>query len=87
MKIFLKGFCIGLLCLSLLGLLWFLVLQPGLTNGAVPAGQHHDLRAGLLDPLENTQLMSGVGNQEKGLHGGHCIGWSCGECGVPKISA
>ena len=32
MKIFLKGFCIGLLCLSLLGLLWFLVLQPGLTN-------------------------------------------------------
>ena len=33
MKIFLKGFCIGLLCLSLLGLLWFLVLQPGLTNG------------------------------------------------------
>ena len=33
------------------------------------------------------QLMSGVGNQEKGLHGGHCIGWSCGECGVPKISA
>ncbi len=32
MKIFLKGFCIGLLCLSLLGLLWFLVLQPGITN-------------------------------------------------------
>ena len=32
MKIFLKGFCIGLLCLSLLGLLWFLVIQPGLTN-------------------------------------------------------
>ena len=32
MKIFLKGFCICLLCLSLLGLLWFLVLQPGLTN-------------------------------------------------------
>ncbi len=32
MKTFLKGFCIGLLCLSLLGLLWFLVLQPGLTN-------------------------------------------------------
>lgn len=33
MKTFLKGFCIGLLCLSLLGLTWFLVLQPGLTNG------------------------------------------------------
>ena len=33
MKAFLKGFCIGLLCLSLLGLLWFLVLQPGMTNG------------------------------------------------------
>ena len=32
MKTFLKGFCIGTLCLSLLGLLWFLVLQPGLTN-------------------------------------------------------
>ena len=32
MKIFLKGFCIGLLCLSLLGLLWFLIIQPGLTN-------------------------------------------------------
>ena len=32
MKTFLKGFCIGLLSLSLLGLLWFLVLQPGLTN-------------------------------------------------------
>jgi len=32
MKIFLKEFCIGLLCLSLLGLLWFLVIQPGLTN-------------------------------------------------------
>ena len=32
MKSFLKGLCIGLLCLSLLGLLWFLVLQPGLTN-------------------------------------------------------
>ena len=37
MKIFLKGFCIGLLCLSLLGLLWFLVLQPGLTNGETQA--------------------------------------------------
>ena len=37
MKIFLKGFCIGLLCLSLLGLLWFLVLQPGLTNGEAQA--------------------------------------------------
>ena len=35
MKIFLKGFCIGLLCLSLLGLLWFLVLQPGLTNSCL----------------------------------------------------
>ena len=33
MRAFLKGFCIGLLCLSLLGILWFLVLQPGLTNG------------------------------------------------------
>ena len=33
MKTFLKGFCIGLLCLSLLGLAWFLVLQPELTNG------------------------------------------------------
>ena len=33
MKAFLKGFCIALLCLSLLGLLWFLVLQPGMTNG------------------------------------------------------
>ena len=32
MKSFLKGLCIGLLCLSLLWLLWFLVLQPGLTN-------------------------------------------------------
>lgn len=32
MKAFLKGFCIGLLCLSLLGLLWFLALQPGMTN-------------------------------------------------------
>ena len=32
MKTFFKGFCIGLLSLSLLGLLWFLVLQPGLTN-------------------------------------------------------
>ncbi len=32
MKTFLKGFCIGLLCMSLLGLLWFLVIQPGLTN-------------------------------------------------------
>ena len=30
---FLKGFCIGLLCLSLLALAWFLVLQPELTNG------------------------------------------------------
>lgn len=37
MKIFLKGFCISLLCLSLLGLLWFLVLQPGLTNGEAQA--------------------------------------------------
>ena len=37
MKIFLKGFCIGLFCLSLLGLLWFLVLQPGLTNGEAQA--------------------------------------------------
>ena len=32
MKTFFKGFCIGLLSLSLLGLLWFLVLQPELTN-------------------------------------------------------
>ena len=37
MKIFLKGFCIGLLCLSLLGLLWFLIFQPGLTNGEAQA--------------------------------------------------
>ena len=37
MKIFLKGFCIGLLCLSLLGLLWFLIIQPGLTNGEAQA--------------------------------------------------
>ena len=37
MKTFLKGFCIGLFCLSLLGLLWFLVLQPGLTNGEAQA--------------------------------------------------
>ena len=35
MRTFLKGFCIGLLCLSLLGLAWFLVLQPGLTNGGI----------------------------------------------------
>ena len=33
MTIYLKGFCIGLLSMSLLGLLWILVLQPGLTNG------------------------------------------------------
>ena len=33
MKIFLKGFCIVFLCMSLLGLLWFLIIQPGLTNG------------------------------------------------------
>ena len=39
MKIFLKGFCIGLLCLSLLGLLWFLVIQPGLTNREAQALQ------------------------------------------------
>ena len=37
MKAFLKGFCIGILCLSLLGLLWFLVLQPGMTNGETQA--------------------------------------------------
>lgn len=37
MKAFLKGFCIGLLCLSLIGLLWFLVLQPGITNGEAQA--------------------------------------------------
>lgn len=37
MKTFLKGFCISLLCLSLLGLAWFLVLQPGLTNGEAQA--------------------------------------------------
>ena len=37
MRAFLKGFCIGLLCLSLLGLLWFLVLQPGMTNGETRA--------------------------------------------------
>ena len=37
MKAFLKGFCIGLLCLSLLGLLWFLVLQPGMINGETQA--------------------------------------------------
>ena len=37
MRTFLKGFCIGLLCLSLLGLAWFLVLQPGLTNGEAQA--------------------------------------------------
>lgn len=37
MKTFLKGLCIGLLCLSLLGLAWFLVLQPGLTNGEAQA--------------------------------------------------
>ena len=37
MKAFLKGFCIGLLCLSLLGILWFLVLQPGITNGEAQA--------------------------------------------------
>ena len=37
MKTFLKGFCIGMLCLSLLGLAWFLVLQPGLTNGEAQA--------------------------------------------------
>ena len=37
MKTFLKGFCIGLLCLSLLGLAWFLVLQPGLINGEAQA--------------------------------------------------
>ena len=37
MRAFLKGFCIGLLCLSLLGILWFLVLQPGLTNGEAQA--------------------------------------------------
>ena len=37
MKTFFKGFCIGLLSLSLLGLLWFLVLQPGLTNGEAQA--------------------------------------------------
>ena len=37
MRTFLKGLCIGLLCLSLLGLAWFLVLQPGLTNGEAQA--------------------------------------------------
>ena len=46
MKIFLKGFCIGLLCLSLLGLLWFLVLQPGLTNR-----EAQDLKEGYAQPL------------------------------------
>ena len=37
MRTFLKGLCIVLLCLSLLGLAWFLVLQPGLTNGEAQA--------------------------------------------------
>ena len=37
MKIFLKGFCMSLLCLSLLGLLWFLVIQPEITNGEAQA--------------------------------------------------
>jgi len=46
MKIFLKGFCIGLLCMSLLGLLWFLVLQPGLTNR-----EAQDLKEGYAQPL------------------------------------
>lgn len=46
MKIFLKGFCIGLLCMSLLGLLWFLVIQPGLTNR-----EAQDLKEGYAQPL------------------------------------
>ena len=46
MKTFFKGFCIGLLCLSLLGLLWFLVLQPGLTNR-----EAQDLKEGYAQPL------------------------------------
>ena len=46
MKAFLKGFCIGLLCMSLLGLLWFLVLQPGLTNR-----EAQDLKEGYAQPL------------------------------------
>ena len=37
MKTFFKGFCIALLSLSLLGLLWFLVIQPGLINGEAQA--------------------------------------------------
>ena len=37
MKTFLTGLCVGLLCLSLLGLAWFLVPQAGLTNGAAHA--------------------------------------------------
>ena len=37
MRTLLQGLCIGLLCLSLLGFAWFLVLQPGLTNGEAQA--------------------------------------------------
>ena len=50
MKIFLKGFCISLLCLSLLGLLWFLVLQPGLTNGEAQV-----LKEAYTQPLPGTE--------------------------------
>ena len=54
MKIFLKGFCIGLLCLSLLGLLWFLIIQPGLTNG-----EAQDLKKEYTQPLPGAES-SGV---------------------------
>lgn len=30
---FLKGFLIGLFCICLFGLVWFLLIQPGITNG------------------------------------------------------
>lgn len=50
MRAFLKGFCIGLLCLSLLGLLWFLVLQPGLTNGEAQA-----LKEAYIQPLPGAE--------------------------------
>ena len=71
MKTFFKGFCIGLLSLSLLGLLWFLVLQPGLTNK-----EAQDLKEEYAQPLPGESS----GRTYKGEHrtaGSIFFQWDC----------
>ena len=99
MKIFLKGFCIGLLCLSLLGLLWFLVLQPGLTNREaqnlkeeyaqpLPGGFSGELPAGKEQPEpESLVALSALQAEYPDIQGWISIPGTCVDYPVLQSSA